>query len=83
MVVRSANNREATQTLIVSSYFTFIISGQNHLARHSERGKKTRRIKTSGESTTSENGQGCDSASSQRAVKNNVPTAILALRMVT
>ena len=31
-----------TQTAVVWSYFPFIRSGQNHLARHSERGKKTR-----------------------------------------
>ena len=31
-----------TQTALVLSCFPFIRSGQNHLARHSERGKKTR-----------------------------------------
>ena len=31
-----------TQTTVVWSYFPFIRSGQNHLARHSERRKKTR-----------------------------------------
>ena len=31
-----------TQTAVVWSCFQFIRSGQNHLARHSERGKKTR-----------------------------------------
>ena len=30
------------QTAVVWSYFPFIRSGQNHLARHSEREKKTR-----------------------------------------
>ena len=34
-----------TQTAVVWSCFSFIRSGQNHLARHSERGKKTRRTK--------------------------------------
>ena len=34
-----------TQTAVVWSCFPFIRSGQNHLARHSERGKKTRRTK--------------------------------------
>uniref|UniRef100_UPI003AF9D96E hypothetical protein n=1 Tax=Thiolapillus sp. TaxID=2017437 RepID=UPI003AF9D96E len=34
-----------TQTAVVWSCFLFIRSGQNHLARHSERGKKTRRTK--------------------------------------
>ena len=32
-----------TQTAVVWSYLLFIRFGQNHLARHSERGKKTRR----------------------------------------
>ena len=32
---------EETQTAVVWSCFPFIRSGQNHLARHSERGKKT------------------------------------------
>ena len=31
-----------TQTAVVWSCVSFIGSGQNHLARHSERGKKTR-----------------------------------------
>ena len=34
-----------TQTAVVWSCFPFIRSGQNHLARHSERGKKIRRTK--------------------------------------
>ena len=34
-----------THTAVVWSCFPFIRSGQNHLARHSERGKKTRRTK--------------------------------------
>ena len=34
-----------TQTAVVWSCFPLIRSGQNHLARHSERGKKTRRTK--------------------------------------
>ena len=34
-----------TETAVVWSCFPFIRSGQNHLARHSERGKKTRRTK--------------------------------------
>ena len=36
------DNRKETQTVVVWSCFPFIRSGQNHLARHSERGKKTR-----------------------------------------
>ena len=34
-----------TQTAVVRTRLPFIRSGQNHLARHSERGKKTRRTK--------------------------------------
>ena len=34
--------RKETQTAVVWSCFPFIRSSQNHLARHSERGKKTR-----------------------------------------
>ena len=34
-----------TQTAVVWSCFPFIRSDQNHLARHSERGKKPRRTK--------------------------------------
>ena len=34
-----------TQTAVVWSCLPFVKSGQNHLARHSERGEKTRRTK--------------------------------------
>ena len=40
---RSPDDRKKTQTAEVWSCFPFIKSGQNRLARHSERGKKTRR----------------------------------------
>ena len=39
------DDRKETQTAVVWSCLPFIRSGQNHLARHSERGKKTRRTK--------------------------------------
>ena len=39
---RPPDNRKETQTAVVWSCFPFIRSGQNHLARHSDRGKKTR-----------------------------------------
>ena len=39
---RPPDDRKETQTVVVWSCFPFIRSGQNHLARHSERGKKTR-----------------------------------------
>ena len=39
---RSPDRRKETQTAVVWSCLPFIRSGQNHLARHSERGKTTR-----------------------------------------
>ena len=42
---RSPDDRKETQTAVVWSRLPFIRSGQNHLAGHSERGKKTRRTK--------------------------------------
>ena len=39
---RRPDDRKKTQTVVVWSCFPFIRSGQNHLSRHSERGKKTR-----------------------------------------
>ena len=39
---RPPDDRKKTQTAVVWSCFLFIRSGQNHLARHSERGKKIR-----------------------------------------
>ena len=39
---RPPDNHKEMQTAVVWSCFQFIRSGQNHLARHSERGKKTR-----------------------------------------
>ena len=39
---RSPDDHKEMQTAMVWSCFPFIRSGQNHLARHSERGKKTR-----------------------------------------
>ena len=41
-ITRRPEYRKETQTAVVWSWFPFIRSGQNHLARHSERGKKTR-----------------------------------------
>ena len=40
---RRSDDHKETQTAVVWSCFPFIRSGQNHLARHSERVKKTRR----------------------------------------
>ena len=42
---RPPDHCKETQTVVVWSCFPLIRSGQNHLARHSERGKKTRRTK--------------------------------------
>ena len=39
---RPPDRRKETQTAVVWTCLPFIRSGQNHLARHSERGKKTR-----------------------------------------
>ena len=39
---RPPDDRKETQTAVEWSCLPFIRSGQNHLARHSERGKKTR-----------------------------------------
>ena len=39
---RPPDDRKETQTAVVWLCLPFIRSGQNHLARHSERGKKTR-----------------------------------------
>ena len=39
---RPPDHRKETQTAVVRLCLPFIRSGQNHLARHSERGEKTR-----------------------------------------
>ena len=57
---RPPDDRKETQTVVVWTCLPFIGSGQNHLARHSERGKKTRQT---GRKTTSGNGQAGSSAS--------------------
>ena len=41
--VTETNHHKETQTAVVWSYLPFIRSGQNHLAKHSKRGKKTRK----------------------------------------
>ena len=41
----SPDDHKEMQTSLVWSCFLFIRFGQNHLARHSERGKKTRRTR--------------------------------------
>ena len=69
---RPPANRKETQTVVVWSCFPFIRSGQNHLARHSERGKKTRqkgRQRRRWEDNIRE-WTGLEFAKSQRAVEN-------------
>ena len=58
-----------TQTALVQSYLPFIRSGQNHLARHSERGKKTKQTEEEAEDNIME-WTGLEFAKSQRAVEN-------------
>ena len=55
---------------MVWSRFPFIRSGQNHLARHSERGKKTRRTKTKRWEDNIREWTGLEFGKSQRAVEN-------------
>ena len=54
---------------MVWSCFPFIRSGQNHLARHSEREKKTRQTKEEWEDNIRE-WTGLEFGKSQRAVEN-------------
>ena len=42
---RSRDDCKETQTTVIWSCVPFIRSGQNHLARHTERGKRTKRTK--------------------------------------
>ena len=44
-IQRPPDDRKEMQTAVVWSCLPFIRSGQNHLARHCERGKKTRQTK--------------------------------------
>ena len=41
-IFSTSDHRKETQTAVIWSCLLFIRSGQNHLARHSERGKKTK-----------------------------------------
>ena len=60
---RPPDHRKETQTAVVWSCLPFIRSDQNHLARHSERGEKTRWTEEEVGKTTSGNGQAWSSAS--------------------
>ena len=63
---RPPDDSKETQTAVVWSCFPFIRSGQNHLARHSERGKKTRQT----QEEVGRRHQGLQFSRSQRAVEN-------------
>ena len=61
---RPPDDHKEMQTAVVWSSFPFIRSGQNHLARHSEMGKKTTEAdRGRGGMTTSGNGQAWSLAS--------------------
>ena len=55
---------------MVWSCFPFIRSGQNHLARHSERGKKTRQTERERWEDNIREWTGLEFGKSQRAVEN-------------
>ena len=59
---RRPDHRKETQTEVVRTCLPFVRSGQTHLARHSESGKKTRQSRRGGK-TTSESGQAWNSPS--------------------
>ena len=54
---KNPDHHKETQTAMVWSCLPFIRSGQNHLARQSERGKKTRQTRGRGGKTASGNRQ--------------------------
>ena len=66
---RPPDDHKETQIAVVWSCLPFIMSGQNHLARHSERGKKTRQ---KGEEVGRQIREwtGLEFAKSQRAAEN-------------
>ena len=64
---RPPDNHKEMQTAMVWSCLPFIRSGQNHLASHSERGKKTRQT----EEEVGRQDQGKEGLESQRAVENS------------
>ena len=53
---------KGTQTAVVWSCFLFIMSGQNHFARHSERGEGDKADRGRGGKRTSGNGQACSAS---------------------
>ena len=67
---RPPDDRKETQTAVVWSFVPFIRSGQNHLARHSERGKKTRQDRGGGGKTNIREWTGLELGKSQREMEN-------------
>ena len=65
---RPPDHRKETQTEVVWTCLSFIRSGQNYLARHSEKGKNTRQIKYWEDNI--KEWTGLEFAKSQRAVEN-------------
>ena len=63
---RPPDHRKERRTAVVSTCLPFIRPGKNHLARHSERGKKTRQT----EEQVGRQDQGMEFTKSQRAVEN-------------
>ena len=63
------DDRKETQIAVVRTCFPFIRSGQNHLVRHSERGRRQGRQKKRWEDNIRE-WTGLEFAKSQRAVEN-------------
>ena len=72
--IQQAIGPHEDQTIVVWSCFPFIRSGQNHLAGHSERGKKIRQTEEGRQSKRWEDNirerTGLEFAKSQRAVEN-------------
>ena len=66
---KPSDDRKKTQTAVVWSCFPFIRSGQNHLARHSERGRRQGRQRKRWKDNIRE-WTGLDFCRSQRAVGN-------------
>ena len=66
---RRPDDRKKTQTAVVWSCFPFIRSGQSHLARHSEGGRRQGRQRKRWEGNIRE-WTGLEFAKSQRAVEN-------------
>ena len=54
---RKPDHRKETQTAVVRTCLPFIGSGQNHLARHSEKGEEGKAVRGRGGKTTSGNEQ--------------------------